>query len=90
MACMESQERINGLEIFTLSQVEASHLNNWRQHFWGVSFCTRTHCRLSESIFSEQTESHLKTLNDQLLWTGLLPRCALWNFVLYYCLVHVA
>lgn len=27
MACTESKEKINGLEIFTLSQVEASHLN---------------------------------------------------------------
>lgn len=89
MACVESQERINGLEIVTLSQVEASHLNKWRQHFWGVSFCARTHCRFSESIIFK-TESHWTTLNDQLLWTGLLPRCALWNFVLYYCLVHVA
>lgn len=50
MACVESQERINELEIVTLSQVEASHLNKWRQHFWGVSFCARTHCRFSESI----------------------------------------
>lgn len=35
MACAESKERIKGLEIFTLSQVEASHLNQLAATLWG-------------------------------------------------------